>query len=92
MQGGSLPTTPTARADPVADDPAAADGDRGARGRRSPTSTPSASTGQPCETNADQDCGTLTVPIDYADPDGRDDRPGAAAGARHRRRASARWW
>ena len=25
---------------------------------------------QPCETNADQDCGTLTVPIDYADPQG----------------------
>ncbi|RYB93743.1 alpha/beta hydrolase [Nocardioides oleivorans] len=25
---------------------------------------------QPCEANADQDCGTLTVPIDYADPQG----------------------
>lgn len=25
---------------------------------------------QPCETNADQDCGTLTVPIDYRDPQG----------------------
>ena len=24
----------------------------------------------PCETNADNDCGTLTVPIDYADPEG----------------------
>jgi pimeloyl-ACP methyl ester carboxylesterase len=24
----------------------------------------------PCETNADNDCGTLTVPIDYADPTG----------------------
>ena len=24
----------------------------------------------PCETNADHDCGTLTVPIDYADPTG----------------------
>ncbi len=25
---------------------------------------------QPCESNADDDCGTLTVPIDYADPEG----------------------
>ena len=25
---------------------------------------------QPCETNTDQDCGTLTVPIDYADAEG----------------------
>ena len=25
---------------------------------------------QPCDTNADQDCGSLTVPIDYADPQG----------------------
>ncbi len=25
---------------------------------------------KPCDTNADQDCGTLTVPIDYADPAG----------------------
>ena len=25
---------------------------------------------EPCETNADQDCGTLTVPVDYADPGG----------------------
>lgn len=24
----------------------------------------------PCDTNADHDCGTLTVPIDYADPEG----------------------
>ncbi|HSU02611.1 MAG TPA: alpha/beta hydrolase [Nocardioides sp.] len=24
----------------------------------------------PCETNADNDCGTLTVPVDYADPGG----------------------
>ncbi len=24
----------------------------------------------PCETNADNDCGTLTVPVDYADPAG----------------------
>lgn len=24
----------------------------------------------PCESNADQDCGTLTVPVDYADPGG----------------------
>ncbi|WP_415839404.1 alpha/beta hydrolase, partial [Nocardioides zeicaulis] len=24
----------------------------------------------PCESNADQDCGTLTVPVDYADPSG----------------------
>ncbi len=24
----------------------------------------------PCETNADQDCGTLAVPVDYADPEG----------------------
>ncbi len=26
---------------------------------------------QPCESNADQDCGTLTVPVDYADPQGK---------------------
>ncbi|RYB90205.1 alpha/beta hydrolase [Nocardioides glacieisoli] len=25
---------------------------------------------EPCATNADQDCGTLTVPVDYADPGG----------------------
>jgi pimeloyl-ACP methyl ester carboxylesterase len=25
---------------------------------------------KPCDTNPDQDCGTLTVPIDYADPGG----------------------
>ena len=25
---------------------------------------------QPCEANADQDCGTLTVPVDYRDPQG----------------------
>jgi pimeloyl-ACP methyl ester carboxylesterase len=25
---------------------------------------------QPCETDADQDCGTLTVPVDYQDPQG----------------------
>ena len=25
---------------------------------------------QPCESSADQDCGLLTVPVDYADPQG----------------------
>ena len=25
---------------------------------------------QPCDTDPDQDCGTLTVPVDYADPEG----------------------
>ena len=25
----------------------------------------------PCESNADQECGTLTVPVDYRDPDGQ---------------------
>ena len=82
----------TARADPVADHAAAA--------RRSPRRpTPDARRAllpaldwQPCETDDDHDCGFLTVPVDYADPQRRDDRPRAAPGAGHAASASARWW
>ncbi|MBL0746228.1 alpha/beta hydrolase [Nocardioides baculatus] len=66
---GSLPDEPTARPTPSPTTPPPA----------TVTAAPEAGLEnyysqridwKPCETNTDQDCGTLTVPIDYADPTG----------------------
>jgi pimeloyl-ACP methyl ester carboxylesterase len=67
--GGSLSDEPTARPTPSPTTPPPAE----------VTEAPEAGLSdfysqridwEPCETNTDQDCGTLTVPIDYADPGG----------------------
>ena len=73
-----------------ADAVAAASTPARARGRR-PTrrwrrSTPRRSTGRPAR-GGDQ-CATLTVPVDYAEPDGAHDRPRAAEGAARTRRTA----
>ncbi|WP_439938033.1 alpha/beta hydrolase [Nocardia sp. N13] len=69
LQGGGSGTTPTVRPTPSPTTPPPS----------SVTQPPRSALAdfysqridwQPCETNGDQDCGTLTVPIDYRDPQG----------------------
>ena len=66
---GSLPDEPTARPTPSPTTPPPADVTEAPESGLSDVYSQRIDW-EPCESNDDQDCGTLTVPVDYADPGG----------------------